>query len=175
MKAKLWTFAAIVFLSAANSSFAKVDLWPVPDGEPVSRYWSVEINGQKVGALTARTADAPFQNYDYGGEYAFLSVDADEPITLNVKEETGANLDNLTIRPQSLGLKPTKNDDGTFSVTVSKPCQFSIEYDGRLHPLLVFVNPPEENVPDPDDENVIYFGPGVCRADRIAVGKGDFI
>ena len=119
MKAKLWTFAAIVLLSAVNSSFAKVNLWPVPDGEPVSQYWSVEINGQKVGALTARTADEPFQTYDYGGEYAFLSVDADEPITLKIKEETGANLDNLTIRPQSLGLKPTRNDDGTFSVTVS--------------------------------------------------------
>ena len=169
MKAKLWTFATILLLSAVNSSFAKVNLWPVPDGEPVSQYWSVEINGQKVGALTARTADEPFQNYDYGGEYAFLSVDADEPITLKIKEETGANLDALTIRPLSLGLKPTKNDDGTFSVTVDKPCQFSVEYDGRLHPLLVFVNPPEENVPSPDDENVIYFGPGVCRADRIAV------
>ena len=51
MKAKLWTFAAIVLLSAVNSSFAKVNLWPVPDGEPVSQYWSVEINGQKVGEI----------------------------------------------------------------------------------------------------------------------------
>ncbi len=167
MKAKIWSFAALVFLSAANLSFAEIKLWPVPEGEPVSQFWSIEINGQKVDALTARTADEPFQNYDYGGEYAFLSVDADETITLKIKEETNANLDNLAIRPLSLGLKPTINDDGTFEVTVENPCQFSVEYDGRLHPLLVFVNPIEENAPSPDDKNAIYYGPGVHRADRV--------
>lgn len=161
------TLLATLFLLLANETFAKIAIWPLPEGEPSSNYWSVEINGQKADALTARTADAPFEKYDYGGEYAFLSVDADEPIELKVTEKTGANLDNLTIRPLSLGLKPNKNADGTFTVKVDKPCQFSIEYDGRVHPLLVFVNPIEENVPSADDPNVVYYAPGIHNAGKI--------
>ncbi len=171
MKIKIYLTVAVMGLVCfANSAFAKVNLWPVPEGEPVSQFWSVEVNGQKADALTALTAQPPFETYDYGGEYAFLSVDADEPITLNIKENTGANLDNLTIRPFSLGLKPTMNGDGTFSITVDKPCQFSVEYDGRVHPLLVFVNPIETAVPNADDPNVIYIGPGVHKKGKISVG-----
>lgn len=153
--------ATLVVLSTSHVAFAKVDLWQVPEGEPTSQFWSVEVNGESVGALTARTADPPFEKYDYGGEYAFLSVDADESIVLKIKEETGASLENLTIRPKSLGLKPVMNDDGSFNVVVDKPCQFSVEYNGRLHPLLVFVNPLEKDVPRVDDPNVVYFAPGV--------------
>jgi hypothetical protein len=170
MKAKLLTLATALLLSAANVAVAEINLWPVPEGEPVSAFWSVDINGRRADALMARTADPPFDHYDYGGEYAFLSVDADEPLEFTIKEETGANLDNLVIRPQSLGLKPTMNDDGTFSIAVDKPCQFSVEYDGRLHPLLIFVNPLETDVPNEGDDNVIYYGPGVHKADKIAVG-----
>ncbi len=154
---------------ASSSAFAKIALWPLPEGEPSSEYWGVEINGKHADALTARTADAPFEKYDYGGEYAFLSVDADEPLDLKLTEKTGADLSNLTIRPQSLGLKPTVNADGTISVKVDKPCQFSVEYDGRVHPLLVFVNPLEEDVPNADDPNVIYYGPGLHKPERIAL------
>lgn len=166
------TLITAALFTAANSAFAEVNLWPVPKEEPVSQFWSVEINGQKADALTARTADKPFQNYDYGGEYAFLSVDADEPLEFKVTEKTGANLDNLIIRPQSLGLKPEKKADGTFTVKVDKPCQFSIEYDGRVHPLLVFVNPLEKDVPSADAENVVYYGPGVHQADAIELHDG---
>lgn len=166
-------FCAILTMAslalAASPAFAKVNLWPLPEGEASSQYWGVEINGQQADALTARTCDAPFEKYDFGGEYAFISVDADEPLEFKLTEKTGANLDDLTIRPQSLGLKPTKNADGTISVKVDKPCQFSVEYDGRLHPLLVFVNPLEENVPNADDENVLYYGPGIHKEGKIAL------
>ena len=140
-------FALMGLLCAAGRSDAEVWLWPVPEGEPVSAFWSVAVNGQNAGVLTARTADPPFEKYNYGGEYAFLSVDADEPISLKIEEKTGRSLNALTIRPASLELLPQKKEDGSFEITVDKPCQFSVEVNEREHPLLIFVNRPEKEIP----------------------------
>ena len=153
-------FALMGLLCAAGRSDAEVWLWPVPEGEPVSAFWSVAVNGQNAGVLTARTADPPFEKYNYGGEYAFLSVDADEPISLKIEEKTGRSLNALTIRPASLELSPQKKEDGSFEITVDKPCRFSVEVNEREHPLLIFVNRPEKEIPQAG-ENTIVFGPGI--------------
>lgn len=152
---------SVMLLTGATLLQAEVRLWPVPKEEPVSSYWSVEVKGQSAGVLTARTADPPFEKYQYGGEYGFVSLDCDEAVSITIREKTGRSLDRLTIRPHSLGLTPKKNADGSFEVKVSAPCQFSVEVNGREHPLLVFVNPLEKNVPDKNNPNVIAFGPGI--------------
>ncbi len=157
-------FLSLLFACATLitvSANAEVRLWPVPDGEYPSGLWGVQVNGAEASPLAARTADPPFDGYDYGGDYSFIQIDADEPIELTIEKRGQIKAENLVIRPASLGLTPVKNDNGTFTVKVDKPCRFSVEYNGREHPLLVFVNPLEENVPDADDPNVLYFGPGV--------------
>ncbi|MDO4587948.1 MAG: glycosyl hydrolase family 28 protein [Planctomycetia bacterium] len=153
--ATLW-----ILLLLTSPMAAEVKIWPVPEGEPLSSFWDVEINGQNIGVLTARTADPPFEKYHYGGEYAFLSVDTDEPIVLKIREKTDRSTDNLTIRPLSLGLVAEKKNDGSFDITIANPCRFSVELNGREHPLLIFVNPLEKNVPQAG-ENVIVYGPGI--------------
>lgn len=81
-------FFALFVLFATTTARAEVRLWPVPEGEPVSEIWSLEVNGQAAGVLTARTADPPFEKYDFGGEYGFVSLDADEPVVLKFREKT---------------------------------------------------------------------------------------
>ena len=154
-------FFALFVLFATTTARAEVRLWPVPEGEPVSDIWSLEVYGEPAGVLTARTADPPFEKYDFGGEYGFVSLDADEPVVLKFREKTGVSLDDLTVRPLSLGLTPTKNADGSFELTIDKPCQISVEPNGRKNPILVFVNPLEKDVPNANAPNVRYFGPGV--------------
>jgi len=149
--------AAVCFCGSAR---AEVRLWPIPEQEPVSEFWKVTVNGKEAGVLTARTCDPPFEKYDFGGEYAILSLDADEPVTLNITK-TGDAVENVTIRPESLRMKAGTEPDGTFTVTVDRPCKFSVEYDGRVHPLLVFVNPLETEIPSENDPGTIYFGPGI--------------
>ena len=160
------TFVALLFtfitlsVASANAEIHFLRSGDVPD-EPPSRQWNVNINGQDAKILAARTADPPFDGYNYGGNYSFLSVDADEPVALRVEKRGQIPAENLVVRPKSLGIVPKKNEDGSFTLTVDKPCQFSVEYNGREHPLLVFVNPLEKDVPDQNDPNVLYFGPGV--------------
>ncbi|MBO7678977.1 MAG: hypothetical protein J6S75_04840 [Thermoguttaceae bacterium] len=157
-------FAAVVVLGflAAVPSRAEVRTWPLPEGETPNPNWKVSIGGTDVQPLNARTADPPFQKYDYGGDYGIVSVDTDEAITVTVRPDT--QVESLTIRPASLGLEAVKTDDGGFSIAIDParvtiPCQMSIETDGRKHPLLVFVNPLENEIPAAD-ENTIVFGPG---------------
>lgn len=157
---RLGWFTAVLLLTAGVLN-AEVRIAPVPDGEPVSGTWSVAVNGESARVLTARTADPPFESYDYGGVYGIVSVDADEPVTFTVTEKSGRSLDALTIRPASLGLEAKNKTDHSFEVTVTKSCQFSVETNGRERPLLIFVNPPEKDVPSPDDPFVRWFGPGI--------------
>ncbi len=148
--------------------FAEVRLWPVPKQEAVSDLWTVQVNGTETGVLSARTADAPFdKNYDHGGPYALVSLDADEPVVLTLKSLEKRSLDKLQIRPASLNIKPVIKADGSIEIKVNRACQFSVEPDGRRRPLLVFVNEPEKNIPPKGDPNVIWFGPGIHRPEKI--------
>ncbi|MBR5627315.1 MAG: hypothetical protein IKW74_06820, partial [Thermoguttaceae bacterium] len=155
---------AMVFCLTGTVS-AEVRLWPVPVQEPVSEYWKVTVNGQETGVLTAQTCDPPFEKYNFGGEYAFVSIDTNEPIQLKITK-TGEAVERLTIRPESLRLTAEKSEDGAWCVTVDRPCQFSVEYDGRNHPLLIFVNPLETDVPSPESVDTLFFGPGIHYPDN---------
>ena len=71
------------------------------------------------------------------------------------------NFDEVRVRPSSSDI-PVKVSGTTVFFTLNKPQKVSVEFDGdRLHNLHVFGNPIEKSKPDPNDPNVIYFGPGV--------------
>ena len=47
-----------------------------------------------------------------------------------------------------------------------------VEPDGRKGPLLLFANPLETDTPKQGDPNVVYFGPGVHKPEKIALQSG---
>lgn len=68
------------------------------------------------------------------------------------------------VRPMPRGVRPkTEGTRVTFSIT--QPGQYSIERPGTSdfedEVLFVFANPSERNIPDPNDPNVIWLGPGI--------------
>ncbi len=160
-----------------------VQVAPVPDGEKPSELWQIEVDGKKVDAYAARTADPPFDNYDYGGEYAFLQIEATQQFSVRVKPSVEA--DELTVRPLSYGIKAKRVEDGYFEIVFdksNKPRQVSIETNGREHPLLLFVNPfwlDPTQFPstfkhgDIPPENLIYFGEGVHKPEGGVITLGD--
>lgn len=156
--------AAVLTLCAFGALRAETRLWPLPADEDANADWTVKINGETADVVNAYTAQAPFEGYDFGGDYGFVSVDTDEPITLEFT--TKQDLSHLEIRPASLGLTPEVNAEaGTVTVKVDRPCRFSIEPNGIERPVLVFVNPLETNIPKEDDANTLFFGPGIHRVE----------
>ena len=61
-----------------------------------------------------------------------------------------------------------KQEGNTVTFTLTEPGQLFVKINGdhtngnsAPHPLYIFANPPEENIPSKSDPNVVYFEPGV--------------
>jgi hypothetical protein len=157
---------------AAAGSEGKVVTYPAPAGETLSTDYQVQAGGQKVDVYTARVLDPPFagKEYDYGGPYSFANFDISGPVTVRITSPR--SLRNTVLRPQSAAVRMTVDDEHTLSLTLDRPCKFSVEPDGRKGPLLLFANPLETKAPKEGDPNVVYFGPGVHKPEKILLKSG---
>lgn len=150
---------------------AKVVTYPAPAGEVIAGDYEVWAAGQKVDVYGARVLDAPFagKEWDYGGPYAFANFDMSGRVEVRIVSRR--SLRDVVIRPESSQVTPTLVDEHTMTFTLDRPRKISIEPDGRKSPLLLFANPLETHLPKPADANVIYFGPGIHKPEKIVLGS----
>lgn len=162
--------------TALSKNYPTVTAYPAPAGEALSQDYALEVNGLPVDiylAEIATVANRPawtLDPKDVGGAYSFAYFDFSGEITVKVTSYKKP-LDKLIVRPLSAGIRPII-EGHTATFTISKPCKLSIEPDGRLEPLLLFANPPEVSPPNPKDKNVVYFGPGIHKPERIKLTSG---
>jgi len=148
--------------------------------------YTLEINAQELVIYPPPKAVVyAMHNDDYtvkvrkpGGEWQDLyeynvKVDLDKPqdasmvyfdfsgsVEVFVQKNNG-NVQSVKIRPSSYEIKPVLNGN-SITFTLTEPRKISIEFDGdKLHNLHLFANSIETDRPDPNDPNVVYFGPGV--------------
>jgi len=82
------------------------------------------------------------------------------PVTVKVTKLKGS-FSKCRILPGSYRIQPEIKSDGVV-FKLDCPRKVSVEFDGDItHPLLVFADPLETDVPSRDDANVVYFGPGL--------------
>jgi len=160
---------------ASGQAWAEFVTYPAPPGETLSADCEVSVAGQKVDVYTARVLDPPFagKRRDYGGPYSFANFDFSGSVVVRIVSKR--SLANVVIRPKSFGIKTTLIDENTLELTLDRPCKFSIEPDGRKGPLLLFANPLETDAPKPDDKDVIYFGPGVHKPEKILLKSNQIL
>ena len=137
----------------ANPWFA-----PLPDGEAPSTQYTVFVNGMEVPVWTALT-DKP----EPGNRYSFVSFDMSGPVDIQVRP--AESFETVVIRPDAYGIQPHVVDK-TITFGLDRPRKISVEPYGINNALLVFANPPETNIPDPNGKAVVYLGPGIHRVDR---------
>ncbi|MBB3061198.1 glycosyl hydrolase family 28 protein [Microbulbifer rhizosphaerae] len=92
-----------------------------------------------------------------------VRFDMDGPVEVSVRKNNG-DFRNVRVRPLAAGIKPEVGRFGhSITFTIDQPRKLSVEFDGdRLHNLHVIANPIETTEkPDPEDPDVIWFGPGV--------------
>jgi len=78
----------------------------------------------------------------------------------------------IEIRPLASAI-PTYVDVDGIHLTLTKPCHFTVEVNGRAGTLHVFVNPPED--PFVPGEGDWYFGPGIHDAGVIMPQSGQTV
>lgn len=159
-----------------NGDATKLIIYPAPEGEILSEDYTLEVNDQPVDIYLAKIADVEnppdwlLKPEDVGGPYSFTYFDFSGEVTIKITS-LKKSLDKLVIRPLSAGIIPEVSGN-TLTFTIDEPCKLSIEPEGRIEPLILFANAPEINPPDKDDEDVIYFGPGIHKPERIELSSG---
>ncbi|MDO4584386.1 MAG: glycosyl hydrolase family 28 protein [Planctomycetia bacterium] len=139
-----------------------VKTWPAPESEKVTGVYSVTVNGQPVDVYAA-------QSEFFEGDYYFAYFDFAGKVTVEVKSPFP--MAQTELLPERFGFSLQKSADSVQFVA-DKPFRVSVEPNGRIQPLLLFGNALETDVPNTDDPNVRYFGPGIHKADKITLTDG---
>ena len=78
-------------------------------------------------------------------------------------------VESAVVQPYSWGIEPEVKD-GVVSFLITEPGQYTVVFNGNVNKALhIFANPLETDVPDPDDPDVFYIGPGEWVIDAIAL------
>ena len=96
-------------------------------------------------------------NFDQHRRYAEFAFTGD-PVTVEIT--VNMDFDRYTVMPSSKKISSEINGN-VITYTIDKPCTtvLKLNNDKDTH-LTIFAEKPEENVPDKNDENVIYFAAG---------------
>ncbi|TCC63293.1 hypothetical protein E0H73_12620 [Kribbella pittospori] len=139
--------------------------YPPAPGSPVSDQYSVTL-GQRgrstssfVYQVAARKTDTNLEKDTSWTSFSFAG-----PVAVRVHKLSGTATGCL-VRPESARIR-THFADGTCSFALTAAANVSVEFTPNttnpvLHPMLVFANPPEVDVPPASDPNVLYLGPGL--------------
>jgi hypothetical protein len=149
--------------AADNAKPAQILAYPLAPGLSASSEVSAEAEGVPIEVESLRPTfppDAP--SWFHVPETENLAVDiarfsCDGPCTLTILLKQPINT--VVVRPKSRRIPVSVIGPGRkLTLALPGPCKLIVEMGG-LPPLLVFADPPEQNVPRPD-EVTYYFGPG---------------
>lgn len=99
---------------------------------------------------------------DTKSDASMVQFDFEGKVDLRVKVNNGM-IHDVKIRPQNQNIEHT-TERNIISFSLEKPTKLSLEVNGdKLKNLHIFANPPETEIPSPDDPDVIYFGEGMHR------------
>ena len=143
----------------------ELTVYPAPAGVTASSQYQVTVEQAGAGRDSFvyrvlarkpdsnREADTSWTSFSFAGE-----------VTVRVEKLAGAATGCL-VRPRAAGVE-TSFAANVCTFTLTRPGNLSVEFEPDIHnpiehPMLVFANPPEVDVPDPADPDVLYLGPGV--------------
>ena len=121
--------------------------------------YDVMVHHEHIWNANTIPSDTPMTYFDFSGK---VRVEIEMP-GLEHPVESAAVL------PTAAGIVP-EVEGGVVRFEISEPGQYTVIFNDNVNKALhLFANPPEENVPDPDDPGVYYIGPGEWVMDAIAL------
>lgn len=154
--------------------------WPAPAGEKLFEDYTLRVNGQAVPVYVCRVSAVPFNQVWPGYQrpldqtelagFAYWEMSGPVQVEVNAKRL----FKSVAVRPISRGIQPVVQGQ-RISFRLTGPGQVTVELDGRHHPLHLFADAPEGEIPKPSDPNVLYFGPGVHKPGKIELKNGQTV
>ena len=121
--------------------------------------YDVMVNHEHIWNANTQPTTTPMTYFDFEGR-ALISIrmpGLPQPV------------ESAVVQPYAAGITP-EVEDGTVRFLITEPGQYTVVFNGSVNRALhIFANPPETDVPDPDDPNVFWIGPGEWVMDAIAL------
>ena len=144
--------------------------WPAPDGMRLSDDTRVSVNGERISVYeTSVNNNRAFEEYPSLDKTPVALFDFEGQASV-VIVRPGAQ--SAKIRPLSLNIHPQVANE-TVSFTLDRPAQITVEFNGGTRRALhLFAGSPITDAPDPNDKNVLFFGPGIHKLPLVRLRSG---
>lgn len=165
-------------MSLSVTGTEKVRIYPAPKGIELSSDFAVGIQGRQVPVY--KTKVPPGDNIPRlsgsRSEFGFASLASfDLRSSVDVTITCPEPVKSIKILPTSFGIVP-KVHEKTITIAIDRPQHVTLEVNGDWQESLhIFANPFEKNIPNPDDPDVVYFGPGLHELTNLTVGDNTTI
>jgi hypothetical protein len=135
-----------------SSASSQVITWSGPSEYMSDKYYRVKVNGIPIPVYD--TPIASYAVFDFTGK-------------VKVEVTTMFDVRWVDARPIRLNITPEYITDNKFSFSMEQPENISLELNGRIRqqPLFIFSNTPEQDIPNKEDNNVIWFESGKLYKD----------
>ncbi len=121
--------------------------------------YDVMVNHEHIWNANTQPASTPMTYFDFEGR-----------VRLEVRMPgLSKPVESAEVLPLSRGIRAEVRD-GAVSFLITEPGQYTVVFNGSVNQALhIFANPLETDVPDPDDPDVFWIGPGEWVIDAIAL------
>ena len=151
MRRKLFTSFVLLFCHIAPLfAESQVVTYPAPNSEKMQTGYKVFANGKPVDIYKALSQEFT------GGEYYFCYFDFEGPVEVKV-----VSAHQFKEKPELYPAREFSQDGNSIVFKADKPFTTCLFRKQRESPLIIFGNPIEKDIPNKDDPNVVYFGPGI--------------
>ncbi len=121
--------------------------------------YDVMVNHEHIWNANTQPTRTPMTYFDFEGKVRL-------EITMPGLEKP---VESAKVLPLASGIEPTVKD-GKVSFIITEPGQYTVVFNDSVNKAMhIFANPLETDVPDPNDPNVFYIGPGEWVMDAIAL------
>ncbi len=141
-------------------SRAKVIAYPSPGNVEESPHYQVDVlQDGEVSSCFAYLTKAQWRT-NLSEDTSYTSFSFDGEVSIRVINHA-AFFKETKVLPSSRGIEVERSSNW-ITFTIDTPGKYAIEFDGKTkHPLLIFADSHEKDIPSPDDPDILYYGPGV--------------
>ena len=173
-----------IICSCTDTEVHKKEVIPEPEfAEPEPEFYNtnfaISVNNKSIPVYTCKVApeddnrrwkamDDVVNSYLYFDTAAFAYFDLASG-GADIKISYPQKINSVKILPSSAAISSSIQDNSVI-FHLDKPANLTIEINGDyINSLHLFANPPETDIPDKNDPDVIYFGPGLHEVSNITV------
>lgn len=165
----------LALFSLSQVSFPKIVTYPAPPGLMKSPDFLVKANGEEIWVERIGSKLDTLKYSLYSGrdmeDLNAANFSCSGPVTIEITAPS--SIQSYHIRPGSRNIT-AKVLGRKLIFTIPGPQKLYIEINDLPH-LAVFANPLENDPPSPDDEGVLYFGPGFHNPQNITLKSNQTI